>query len=133
MYDRGIILTGLGAFLVVVLLPFWWGAAAGQPGADPPDLPAATAQPCVMEPAYMRAAHMDLLNRWRDEVVRNDARFFTAADGYGLESGRERDEKSLSLTCLRCHDKEQFCDRCHDYSGIAPTCWKCHVVPPGGE
>ena len=135
MNDRNMIVGGLGIFVILVLFPLWWGWVAGNSG-DPPDLTAELANtpgPCVMDSQYMRESHMDLLNRWRDEVVRGDARFFSAADGFGLEQGRERDEKSLSQTCLRCHDQTRFCDSCHEYSAVVPTCWNCHIDPRGGE
>jgi hypothetical protein len=42
---------------------------------------------------------------------------------------------SLTGTCIKaCHaDKTVFCDRCHAYAGVTPTCWNCHVVPPPGS
>ena len=40
--------------------------------------------------------------------------------------------KSLSGTCMSCHDdKAGFCDKCHDYLGVQPYCWDCHVEPKG--
>ena len=66
---------------------------------------------------------MDLLNTWRDEVVRDGIRFEDGIDG-------NRYEKSLSNTCLGCHlSKEKFCDRCHNYVGVEPYCWECHIIP----
>ena len=39
-------------------------------------------------------------------------------------------EKSLTGTCLGCHNKAEFCDRCHAYSGVSsPYCWNCHSEP----
>ena len=62
---------------------------------------------------------------WRDEVVRVNQRTFEAPDG------REW-EKSLTRTCLACHaEKAEFCDKCHDYLGVQPYCWDCHVDPKG--
>ncbi len=132
MNDRNIILTVLGAFVVVVLFPFWWKIMALDKG-DPPKLEDPKGTSCVLETSFMRESHMDLLNQWRDEVVRDGERFFTAADGYTLPAGKQQEEKSLSLTCLDCHSKAQFCDRCHDYSAITPNCWSCHVIPEGRE
>ena len=66
---------------------------------------------------------MDLLNDWRDEVIRGHDRFFEGPDGSIME-------KSLTNTCLSCHtDKDKFCDQCHDYAGVVPYCWECHIVP----
>ena len=70
----------------------------------------------------MRTSHGDLLLAWRDRVVRSGERVFTAPDG------RVR-ELSLVRTCLGCHQKAEFCDRCHQYVAVAPECWSCHVDP----
>ncbi len=76
---------------------------------------------CVAPRDFMRASHMQMLGGWREEVVRLGAREFVAYD-------RQRYEKNLTLTCLGCHEKAQFCDRCHDYAGVSPACVDCHVV-----
>ena len=35
---------------------------------------------------------------------------------------------SLSNTCMACHsNKTQFCDQCHNYLAVTPTCWGCHL------
>ena len=66
---------------------------------------------------------MKLLAAWRDDVVREGKRTYTAADG-------RVHPISLTGTCLECHsNKKQFCDRCHDYSGAKPACWSCHIIP----
>ncbi|HBB17924.1 MAG TPA: hypothetical protein DCZ97_13330 [Syntrophus sp. (in: bacteria)] len=71
----------------------------------------------------MRASHMKLLAAWRDDVVREGKRTYTAADG-------RIHQISLTGTCLNCHsNKDKFCDRCHDYSGAKPACWSCHIIP----
>ena len=70
--------------------------------------------------AWMRANHMELLDGWRDEFVRKGERTYTASDGREFE-------KSLTRTCLGCHDnQEEFCRKCHDYVGVDPVCWDCH-------
>ena len=127
MRDKGPILTGLIVFLVVATLPIWYNLAFGGEHAAPKlVLPAGGGQ-CVKDTAYMRTDHMDLLNEWRDDVVRGNDRIFTASDG-------RRYYKSLSGTCMSCHDdKEQFCDKCHDYAAVTPYCWDCHVDPTGGK
>jgi hypothetical protein len=77
----------------------------------------------VEDKTFMRADHMKMLKAWRDEVVREGKREYTAKDG-------RKFEKSLTGTCLQCHsNKEQFCDRCHNYVGAKPTCYNCHVIP----
>jgi hypothetical protein len=71
----------------------------------------------------MKANHMDLLNEWRDLVVRDGKRIYDSFDG-------KEYIMSLSNTCMDCHsNKSEFCDSCHDYSGVIPYCWDCHVEP----
>ena len=78
---------------------------------------------CVEATDYMRANHMDLLDQWRDTVVREGRPHLHLRGGQGLHM-------SLSDTCLDCHsNKEQFCDACHTYSAVDPYCWDCHVIP----
>ena len=38
---------------------------------------------------------------------------------------------SLTGTCLQqCHvNKQEFCDRCHNYAAASPYCWDCHIDP----
>jgi hypothetical protein len=70
---------------------------------------------------------MDLLNEWREKVVRDEERIYTSPGGKEFEM-------SLSNTCTNCHsNKSEFCDRCHDYLGVTPYCWNCHVEPPQME
>ncbi len=81
---------------------------------------------CVNTAEYMRTSHMDLLNDWRDKVVRENIRF-TSING-------KKTEMSLTKTCMSCHsNKEQFCDQCHNYLEVTPYCWDCHVEPKKPE
>ena len=74
---------------------------------------------------YMKKNHVDLLNSWKDKVVRDGDLKYVASDG-------KEYTMSLTLTCLGCHsNKDKFCDRCHDYLRVSPRCWDCHNVPKG--
>ena len=119
MSERGIIAAGIALFLAGAFFPFWRNAAAPPRPLVLP-LPAGERQ-CVAPVDYMRASHGDLLLAWRDRVVRSGERVFTAPDG------RVR-ELSLVRTCLGCHQKAEFCDRCHQYAGVqGPYCFDCHA------
>jgi hypothetical protein len=125
MFDAGKVITGLVIFLVLVTFPLWYGAFSGRADEVPePELaPGLEGKSCIRDATYMRASHMDLLNEWRDRVVRNGERIYTAADGH-------RYVMSLQNTCMSCHaNKASFCDSCHDYMGVTPYCWRCHVEP----
>jgi len=126
MYDAGKILTGLALFLALATAPVWLDAVTGTV-AGPPDLVLPRGETaCVLPTGEMRAAHMELLDRWRDEVVRRGERSTVTWDGRTVR-------RSLTGSCLGCHgDKASFCDRCHDTVAVTPYCWDCHVVPEGG-
>jgi hypothetical protein len=146
MRDRPLIVAGLVLFLGLVTFPVWYNVAARtDPGAPALARPSATgvgllrrgeparvsasALSCVAPREYMRASHMTLLAQWCEDVDRRGDRSYVAYDGH-------RYEKSFTGTCLTCHDnKAQFCDRCHNYAGVSPTCTDCHVTPmaPGSR
>ena len=119
MFDAGKILLGLAAAVGLVSAPVWYGIGKGK-GA-PPELPRpANEKQCVEPTAFMRAHHMELLDGWRDAVVRRAERVYVATDG-------QRHVMSLTGTCLRCHeDQDKFCNRCHAYAGVEAFCWDCH-------
>lgn len=126
MRDKGRIAVGLVIFLIIMTFPFWFDLVKGvNPMPDPiiatKDVPGKNQ--CVRSTEYMKTSHMDLLNQWRDEVVRRDDRFARLQDGRVIE-------KSLSNTCLDCHsNKQDFCDRCHNRMAVSPYCWDCHLTP----
>ena len=125
MYDASKIVVGLAIFVVLATSPLWYNAISAAPP-DAPELkmPQNGEVQCVEATDYMRANHMDLLDQWRDTVVRDNIRTYTSE-----LSGRDFD-MSLSNTCLDCHsNKSQFCDACHTYSAVQPYCWDCHVIP----
>ena len=125
MYTKGLGIAVLALFLVPATLPLWYDAAAGRARTAPPalELPAGK-KACIEATDYMSRYHRELLARWQESVVREGRRTYVAADGKSYTM-------SLTKTCLGCHtDKAHFCDRCHTYLKVEPTCWRCHVVPP---
>ena len=122
MHDQGKVLAGIVIFLAVVLLPVWFSAAGGGLG-EPPAIDAGEGK-CVREVEYMRSSHMELLDDWRDAVVRQGDR-----EPVTVEGSDRPWEKSLTKTCLSCHVYRDFCLECHDYMGVTPYCWECHIEP----
>jgi len=125
MYDASKIVAGLAVFAVLATSPLWYNQISAAP-ADEPVLqaPPNGATQCVEATEYMRANHMDLLNQWRDSVVREDQRMYVS------ELNGKEYEMSLQKTCLGCHsNKSRFCDSCHTYTAVQPYCWDCHLVP----
>jgi len=129
MYDSGKILVGIIIFIGLFTSPIWYDLASGE-SSNKPNIILPTNEDmkeCVASTEYMRASHMDLLNEWRDEVVREGNRIYTSHNGKEFEM-------SLTKTCTNCHyNKTEFCDQCHDYLGVTPYCWDCHVEPQKTE
>ena len=125
MRDRGLVVLGLLLFLGLSTSPVWYNLASAQSGRGLELQLPAMEKECVAPIAYMKTAHMKLLNEWRDRAVRDNQRSYEAYNGkiYTI---------SLTGTCLRqCHtSRAGFCDRCHAYSGVRnPYCWDCHLDP----
>jgi hypothetical protein len=74
---------------------------------------------------------MELLEQWKQSVVREGKRIYVA-------SGGKQYVMSLARTCMACHwNKAEFCDPCHAYAtaGYAKPqqdCWACHTAPGKG-
>ena len=123
MSDRTKVLIALAVVLVLAAFPTWQAlGAAGGAGRPELELPENETQ-CVEDTDFMTARHMELLNQWRNAVVREGETEYTSTSG-------ETYTMSLTGTCMDCHDnREVFCTRCHDYANVAPRCWDCHVEP----
>lgn len=82
---------------------------------------------CVLPKEEMRTEHMQILDEWRDEVVREGA-------PRQLRIGGAELLKSLQKGCLKCHSNtKKFCDECHKYLAVKPYCWDCHFPPTEKE
>jgi [DsrC]-trisulfide reductase subunit J len=126
MNDKGKIIAGIIIFFIVAAFPFWFNMFMDK--APAPELvltpKAQAAKVCVRDTEFMTANHMQLLDEWRDTVVRKAERIYVNAEGKEFNM-------SLSNTCLDCHsNKAEFCDRCHQYASIEPYCWDCHIDNP---
>jgi hypothetical protein len=110
-------------FFVILTSPFLLGIASGHvfKPVDKPNLEKPkNASNCVEDIEFMRANHMNILKEERERAVR-----------YGIRS-----KKHSLKNCFTCHtDKTKFCDRCHAYAGVKPTCFSnsggCHNSPGG--
>ncbi len=126
--NKNMIITGLVVFALAVLSPFWFNMITTTQAAPEPELlgNAKTEKKCVLDKYDMRANHMSLLDEWRDAVVRDADRMYTAANGHSFNMSLSTGENS----CLGCHeDKAKFCDSCHTYASVNPYCWDCHTNP----
>ena len=129
MFDKIRIFVGLIVFLALAAFPIWY--ALGITNDVPtPDFPSDLEIPrnfskCVKDKEYMIANHMDILDQWRDEVIRQ-------GDNSPIKIDGKEYEKSLTKGCMHCHtSRENFCAKCHNYADVQPTCWDCHLEPKG--
>jgi outer membrane protein OmpA-like peptidoglycan-associated protein len=127
MYNSGKIIAGLAVFFILATLPFLLNLGKAnakiEPSIDTPEINAMPVKHCVEPKTFMRSEHMQLLNEWRDQVVRNGNRIYVGSDG---------NEYTISLQngCMKCHsNKKDFCDKCHNYMAVTPYCWSCHIAP----
>lgn len=129
MYDGGKIIVGILIFLAFVTFPFYnnIGKANVKPEVklDTPEIQKLPEQErkCIESKDVMRGGHMQMLNDWRDSVVRDGQRIYTNSSG-------KQHNMSLQNECMRCHsNKKNFCDKCHNYMAVTPYCWTCHIQP----
>jgi len=121
MYDQNKVILGLVIFIGLMAFPILYNA--GDAGALPKPVKPEKYKECVKPVQYMRTTHMQLIDEWRDEVLREGKR-------EPIEIRGEKFEKSLMNGCLHCHDdKKKFCDECHTYASVKPYCWDCHYTP----
>ncbi len=137
LYDGGKIFIGLAVFVAFAAFPFYFNLTAKanakpDPKTDTPAIQEWEKQngkkQCVESKEFMRTEHMQLLNNWRDSVVREGNR------GYTSDTTHVRFNMSLQNECLRCHsNKKKFCDECHNYMAVKPYCFDCHIAPKEEE
>lgn len=122
MYDKKLIIPIIVIFTVLMTFPIWFNR--GNAGDAPQPKIKKGLKECVRDTQFMRTSHMQLLNDWRDNVVREKgARFGKTKQGTSFE-------RSLQKGCMKCHDnKKKFCDTCHEYTAVKPYCWDCHIEP----
>ena len=124
MYDGGKIITGLIIGIGLLLFPLFYNAGKAAKAPERELTPKAKeARQCIEPKAFMTTQHMKMLDQWRNEVVRESERFYESSTG-------KMYDKSLQNTCMDCHsNKSKFCDQCHNYMGVDPFCWDCHIEP----
>ena len=126
MYNKGTIIAGLAIFVLFVTFPIWYNGLDAGP-LPKPELPPGGEKLCVAPASEMRDTHMQLLNEWRDEVLRTGNREYIN-DVEGIKPNTI--QKGLQIACLKCHtSKKKFCDKCHEYASVKPYCWDCHLEP----
>ncbi len=127
MYNGKYVIAGLVVFVVLMLAPFLYNLVTFTSYAQPELKLPEGMENCIEDTEFMRKEHMQILDDWRDLVVRDGLRVYTASDG-------KQYEMSLQNTCMDCHsNKVEFCDKCHDVNSVDPYCWTCHFEPKGND
>ena len=126
MSDKSKVLAGFIIFVCIISVPFWINAGKTKEAPEPVlSDTAKKAGSCIEE--NMAANHMQILDLWRDTVVRG------TGERVYVNSKGEKFGMSLSTgpdSCLGCHvSKADFCDKCHTYASVDPYCWECHIDP----
>lgn len=125
MYNSKYVITGIVIFAVLMLAPFLYNVLTGSSYSEPELKLPKDQKECIESTEFMRKEHMQLLNDWRDMVVREGKRVYVASNGKEWNI-------SLQNTCMKCHtNKAEFCDKCHDATSVSPYCWTCHLDPEG--
>ena len=145
MYDGQKIIVGLLVFIALASIPLWYTPAAGK-AYEAPDIKLPEGE-CVESRDYMRSSHMEVLNDWRDSVVRLGNRIHVFKSGKRYlktltgSANPPPVPKGSPLSgvdrrgCLGCHGQvaepgqsaaESFCVKCHQTAAVEVTCWDCH-------
>ncbi|HXY55934.1 MAG TPA: sulfate reduction electron transfer complex DsrMKJOP subunit DsrJ [Nitrospirota bacterium] len=136
LYDGGKIIIGLLIFVGIATFPFYYNIgkvnAKPEPKVDTPAIQEWEKQygkkECVEPKEFMRTDHMQLVNLWRDSVVRSMNREYIST------ASHKKFNMSLQNGCMHCHsNKKKFCDECHNYMAVKPFCWDCHIQPQEKE
>lgn len=126
MYNAKAVIIGIVIFVILCTSPFW-ASLMGKSYKGPGIVLPKGEKECVENVDFMRNKHMQLLNEWRDEALRNENRVYVSSKG-------KRWTISLQNTCLKCHDNSaEFCDKCHVANSVDPYCWTCHLIPQGSK
>jgi len=128
MYDGWKVIIGIIIFIGIATFPFLYDIGKAsvpppEPKINTPEIQKMVEKKCVEPKSFMKTEHMKMLNNWRDFVVRDGDRIYTASNG-------KEYVMSLQNTCMKCHsNKKEFCDQCHNYLDVTPYCWDCHIAP----
>ncbi len=118
---KRIVATVLG----VALLSF--SAASMSGSAVVKGSKAAGMESCVAPTDKMRRFHMEYLKHERDATVHEGIR---GGDNSLAECVNCHASKDESGKYVPVNAEHQFCDSCHSYAAVKPTCFQCHRKVP---
>ncbi len=118
---KRIVATILGALLLS------FSAASMSGSAVVAGSKAAGMESCVAPTAEMRRNHMEYLKHERDETVHAGIRDgkYSIADCVSCHASKDESGNYIPVNA-----EHQFCDSCHSYAAVKPTCFQCHRKVP---
>lgn len=120
MVSKPKVIVVTAVFAVILLFPFIYNAVGTGMFSEVkrPQVVIEKSGQCIKYTGYMRRHHGDMLER-NMELVQKEG----MTNVVGLND------------CRKCHsNREEFCDRCHDYVGVyavndSTGCFTCHDYP----
>lgn len=83
---------------------------------------------CVRETNWMRRNHMALVKHDRDLTVKQGIRNIDGSLAGCVSCHANRDPQGSFIAVNR---DDQFCDGCHEFTGVTLDCFQCHSTVPG--
>jgi hypothetical protein len=122
VYNRGYLVLFIILLLAFATTPMWTGATGIGFVNIREELEKPEGDNCIESKDYMEAHHMELLNEFRSMAIREGIRIYKseAYGGYFNASIYE---------CFECHSYKEFCEKCHEFSGVHVYCLTCHAKP----
>jgi len=120
MYNKPYVILLIVVLLAIVATPVLINATGKGYEEIKKELEKPKGDKCIEDPKWMIANHMELLNEFRSMAIREGKRVYISHT-YGIMYNASISE------CFRCHNYENFCKKCHEYTGVAVYCWTCHT------
>ncbi len=115
----------------------WLGVTAAL-GADfkLPDLPRGMGESCVEPTVLMRKNHMDYLLHQRDLTVHDGIRTrrhsLVGCVQCHAQPSVQADGTASQMEFIAVDAPGQFCQSCHQFTGVKLDCFECHANTPDG-
>lgn len=118
-----VLLLGLGAAIAESHAP----AGQGVEGTAKAD----SLKTCIRPTDWMRRNHMELIEHQRDLTVRQGIRVQKDSLANCVDCHARQDTKGKPVPV---NAKGEFCQHCHGYAAVNPSCFQCHsTVPSSAE
>lgn len=82
---------------------------------------------CVRPTDWMRRNHMELIEHQRDLTVHEGIRIQKDSLANCIDCHSRKDDKGQPVPV---DAKGEFCQSCHGFAAVAPSCFQCHSTVP---